>query len=204
MKIPLHSNHYLGPMPTVLVGANVDGKPNYMAVAWVGIMDFDFVSVAIHRGRHTYGGIVANRTFSINIPSFDLVQETDFCGMVSGKDFDKGALFESFYGQLGTAPMIQQCPINIECRLVHTLDIFPTHDAFIGQVVEVYGDEAYMADGEIDIAKVRPILFVQSEPAYWQLGERFGKLGSAGRELKARLLVPEPSYREGRPAEEDP
>ncbi len=173
-------------MPTVLVGANVHGKPNYMAVAWVGILDFNYISIAIERRRHTYVGIKENHTFSINIPSFKMIQETDYCGIVSGRHADKGALFDNFYGKLGTAPMIRECPVNMECRVVQTVQSMPSHNVVIGEIVETVCDEEYLTDGKVDLARLEPILFVGIDGSYWKLGERFGKIATAGDELKVR------------------
>jgi flavin reductase (DIM6/NTAB) family NADH-FMN oxidoreductase RutF len=93
MKRILGSRNVLYPLPTVLVGANVDGKPNYTAIAHLGVLDFSTVAVSMGRIHHTNLGIKQNKTFSINIPSVRHVRETDYCGLVSGRDADKGALF---------------------------------------------------------------------------------------------------------------
>lgn len=105
--------------------------------------------------------------------------------MVSGKNVDKAELFESFHGKLETAPMIKECPINMECRLIQTVD-FPKHDIFVAEIVENYCDEQYMTDGTVDFSKVRPILFVMNDRSYWKLGERFAKAWNIGKELKSR------------------
>ena len=77
-----------------------------------------------------------------------MVKETDYCGLVSGKNVDKGEFFEVFYGELKTAPMIAECPINMECRLIQTVD-FPRHDIFVGEIVAagINDDEGYMLGG---------------------------------------------------------
>jgi len=170
-------------MPTTLVGANVDGKPNYITIAHVGIMDLGSVSLGMHKMHYTNAGIKENETFSVNIPSVEMIKETDYCGLVSGKKADKASVFENFYGKLKTAPMIKECPINMECKLIRTVD-FPQHDIFIGEVVETYCDEECLADGIVDFAKIQPILFVMNDKSYWKLGERFAKAWDIGKELK--------------------
>ena len=76
--------------PTVLVGTMVDGKPNFMAVAWCGVVNSNppMISVSIRPSRYTFKGI-QTKEFSVNIPSTDIVKETDFCGIVSGAKIDK-------------------------------------------------------------------------------------------------------------------
>ena len=95
------------PMPALLVGANVNNKPNVMAAAWGGIANDvpPMISVAIRHRRHTLKGIRQNMTFSVNVPSADLVTETDYCGMASGTKVDKikACKFDVFYGKLNNA-----------------------------------------------------------------------------------------------------
>jgi flavin reductase (DIM6/NTAB) family NADH-FMN oxidoreductase RutF len=98
----------LYPMPVTLIGANVGGKPNYMTVAHVGIMDLSSVSLGLNKVHYTNRGIKENGTFSVNIAPEALVKETDYCGLVSGAKRDKASLLETFYGVLETAPMIAQ------------------------------------------------------------------------------------------------
>ncbi len=108
------------PMPVLLVGSNVNNKPNIMAAAWGGIANSEppMISVAIRPRRYTMKGILENITFSVNIPSVDQIKEADYCGIVSGVKSDKVAAcnFKIFYGKLGNAPLIEQCPVNLECK----------------------------------------------------------------------------------------
>ena len=171
-------------MPTTLVGANVNGKPNFITIAHVGIMDLGSISVGMAKVHYTNVGIKENGTFSVNIPSIELVKETDYCGIISGKNADKAGLFEIFFGDLKTAPMIRQCPINMECKLIKTVD-FPKHDVFVGEIVETHCDEHILTDGVVDFSKVHPILFAMNDRSYWKLGDRFAKAWNIGKELKA-------------------
>lgn len=183
MKKKLGAKNCMYPMPVTLIGANVGGKPNFITIAHVGIMDFSHVSLSMGKVHFTNVGIRENGTFSVNIPSVDIVKETDYCGLVSGRKADKGALFETFYGELGTAPMIEQCPLNMECRLVQTVDM-PMHDVFVGEIVEAYCDEKCMEGTDVDFARIEPILFAMYDKSYFKLGERFAKAWSVGKELK--------------------
>ena len=183
MKIELGSKNCLYPMPTVLVGALVDKKPNYLAIAHVGIMDLESVSLGMNKRHYTNTGIRTNKTFSINIPSTTMVKETDYCGLVSGKDNKKADLFKTFYGKLKTAPMIEQCVINMECELIKTVD-FPNHDIFIGKITNTFCEETVLTDGEVDFEKVQPILFAMNDQSYYSIGKKFAKAWSVGKELK--------------------
>ena len=134
-KVPTGLQMWIYPSPIVLVGANVDSKPNFLAVEACGIANAEppMISIAIRHNRYTDRGIRQNMTFSINLPSRDMVKETDYCGIVSGSKVNKVDVcqFRIFYGKLGNAPLIEQCPINLECKVAHILDL-GSHSLVIG------------------------------------------------------------------------
>jgi flavin reductase (DIM6/NTAB) family NADH-FMN oxidoreductase RutF len=176
MKKAMGGKPYLYPMPTTLVGAIVDGKPNFEAIAFCGIVESRPARIAVTSGtRHyTNAGIKAQGTFSVNLPSADMVAVTDYCGIVSGRNVDKSSLFEVFFGTLETAPMIAQCPICMECRLVSTLES-DVHDVFIGEIVETYIEESVLdSNGTPDILKVDPIIYSHFQSGYWRVGAYLG------------------------------
>lgn len=176
----------LYPMPTTIVGATVNARPNFLAVAHVGIMNHDtpqYVSIGLNKAHYTNAGIRENGTFSICLPSEDLVVETDYCGIVSGRKTDKAVLFDVFYGELQTAPMISQCPVCMECRLDRILD-FPRHQIFIGELVQTYVQESVISEGSIDLAKIKPLLFDMNTKKYYALGASLGDCWGTGKRLK--------------------
>jgi flavin reductase (DIM6/NTAB) family NADH-FMN oxidoreductase RutF len=179
-KVTVGPMPYMSVMPTVLVGANVKGKPNYMTAAWatVACMAPPMVCVALNKMRYTVKGIEENKTFSLNVPSVKLVVETDHCGLVSGTQADKSAVFHSTYGKLKTAPLAEECPVNIECRLFKSVDC-GSHLLYIGEIVEIHADAACLTDGKPDIAKIKPIVYAQS--AYFGVGKQVEKAFSAGK-----------------------
>jgi len=173
------------PHPAVLAGANVDGKPDFAAVAWAGVAASNppAVTIALQHHRYSLKGIRQNMTFSVNIPSEDLVKETDYCGTVSGARTDKvkDCGFKIFYGKLASAPLIEQCPINLECEVVHILNM-GSHALVIGKVVEVYVTEDCLTDGRPDVLKVKPITFFP--PKYRGIGGAIADTFSSGKENK--------------------
>lgn len=179
------------PMPALLVGANVDDKPNFLVVAWAGIASDTppMISVAIRQSRYTHKGICQNMTFSVNVPSIDFIKETDYCGIVSGSKVDKTQVcqFNVFYGKLTNAPLIEQCPINLECRVVHILDL-GSPSFFIGQVEETHVSENCLTDGNPDVNKIRPFIYSEDPIAlqYLAFGQVLAKAFNIGKELKAR------------------
>jgi len=189
-KVQMGPTTRVYPMPALLIGADVDGKPNFMTVAWGGIANAEppMISVAIRRSRHTHKGISQNMTFSVNIPSVDLVKETDYCGTASGAKVDKVKVcqFEVFYGKLGTAPLIEQCPLNLECKVVHTLEL-GSHTLFVGSIEETHVSESCLTDGKLDVSKIKLLIYV-GEPfrRYQALGEVLGEAFRIGLELRGR------------------
>jgi flavin reductase (DIM6/NTAB) family NADH-FMN oxidoreductase RutF len=178
----------LYPMPAFLIGANVGGKPNFMTAAWSGIACSNppMLTVALQHHRFTFKGIKENGTFSVNVPSADIVKETDYCGIVSGDKEDKVAVcgFKIFYGVVKTAPMIEQCPVNLECRLMHTLHL-GSHALLVGQIEEVHVSEECLTDGEPDVLKINPIIFCTgAEKKYFAFSQSLADAFSVGLEIK--------------------
>ena len=183
---PIGPVNALYPMPTTLVGVTVKGKPNFLAIAHVGILNHgtpQYLSIGLGKIHYSNDGIKENKAFSICLPSEDLMVKTDYCGIVTGNKTDKAALFDVFYGELKTAPMIRECPVNMELKLYDVLD-FTTHDIFIGELVETYADEGVMNGEKIDIQKLKPLLFDMASVKYYGLGQPLGNCWSAGKELK--------------------
>jgi flavin reductase (DIM6/NTAB) family NADH-FMN oxidoreductase RutF len=112
----------LSPLPVVLVGAQVKGRPNYLVIGYMSPFDFGkYIFFSLYKKRYTRIGIHENRTFSVNIPTENILTETDICGSKSGRELDKSTLFDTFYGKLNTAPMIRQCPMGRLFNLMRLL-----------------------------------------------------------------------------------
>jgi flavin reductase (DIM6/NTAB) family NADH-FMN oxidoreductase RutF len=184
MKEKIGAVNALYPTPTTLVGAMVNGKPNFINIAHIGIMTHTHISLGMGKPHYTNAGIKENKTFSVCIPSESLVVETDYCGIVTGKNTDKAVLFAVFYGELKTAPMIQQCQVCMECRLDRIID-FPTHDIFIGEIVQTYADESVLSGKNIDVSKLKPLLFDMNSKKYWSLGAAVANCWSVGQQYKS-------------------
>jgi flavin reductase (DIM6/NTAB) family NADH-FMN oxidoreductase RutF len=184
-KVTIAPTLFIPPMPVSLIGAQVEGQANFMTVAWLSRGNFDppMLAVAIGSGHHTPSGIKENRTFSVCLPSADLLEKTDYCGIVSGKRVDKTGLFEVFYGDLETAPLIAECPLCVECALARVVDL-PSNQLFIGDIATVHADESILTDGKPDPAKLDPLVLTMPDNHYRKLGDVVGKAWQAGKVLK--------------------
>ena len=178
---------FLYPMPLVIIGAKVEDKPNFMTIAWVSIVENSppMISISASKSHYTNKGIKETGTFSVNTPSVEMVEATDYIGLKSGKDIDKSELFNVFYGELKT-PMISQAPLNLECEVVHTVDFDIKHEIFIGQIKKVWAEESIIENNIPDIEKINPIMFSMNDNRYWNLGGSIGKAWSIGRGFKKK------------------
>ncbi len=172
------------PMPVVLVGTQVAGRPNFMAQGWITRCNYEppLLAVAINKGHYTYEGIMQTRQFSICIPGRDLLVETDYCGIVSGRDEDKADLFEVFYGNLPSAPLIADCPLNLACYVVNELE-FTTNTLFIAEICEAYADNTKMDGTRPGFREIDPFILTMPDNSYWSLGEPIGKAWQDGKKL---------------------
>lgn len=183
-KISVGTNVFIYPMPIVLVGTLARGKANFLTVGWVSRVNGNPPMMAVAINKLNYSGpfIVENGTFSVNIPSAGMREKVDYCGLVSGETVDKSEMFDVFYGGLKTAPMIRECPLCIECRLVKTLEL-PTSYVFIGEIVASHADEGCLYEGMPDVKKIDPFMISMPDGRYWTVGEQAGKAWSDGQIL---------------------
>ena len=182
MKKAIGAQTLLYPMPAVLVGAQVNGKPNFMTAAWCGIVASTppAISVSVRPERYTFQGISNQGTFSVNIPSAGIAEKVDYCGIYSGHKVDKSQIFIVEYGKLNTAPLIRECPANLECRVVHSLDL-GSHVIFIGEIIETYIDADCLTDEKADPVKIDPLIYTTAVGQYRRLGEIVGQAWRMGK-----------------------
>ena len=183
-KIKIENNAFTFPMPVVIVGAHVKGKPNHMAIGWVSRMSSNPPLIGIVScAHHTNKGIKENKEFSVCVPSIEMLKATDYVGIVSGADEDKSEIFDCCYGELKHAPMIKQCPVSVECKLIQTVNL-PTSELFIGEIINAYAGEKYMTDGRPDINKMRPFTLTMPDNNYRAVGDLVGKAWKDGMDYK--------------------
>ena len=113
-----------------------------------------------------------------------MVEITDYCGIVSGKKTDKSEVFDLFYGELETAPLIRNCPLSIECELVEIIES-ASNEIFIGEIMAIYTEEKFLTEGKPDFGKMKPLILSQPDTAYWSLGKSVAKAWSIGKKHKA-------------------
>ena len=175
------------PMPVFLVGANVDDKPNFMTLCYGGAVNWypPMVIIAMQDFKYTNKGIRQNKTFSVNLPTVDMVKETDYCGLNTGAKVNKvdACRFKVFYGKLQTAPMIEQCAVNLECKVMHMLHL-GVQDLIVGKIEETHFSDNCLTDGKPDAARIKPLVYYADDhPRYRTLGDPIARAFSVGKEL---------------------
>lgn len=153
----------LGPIPPALIGCGNEKEKNIITLAWVGVVNSSppMISVAVRPNRYSFDIIRDSGEFSVNLPNTDQVDLTDGCGNLSGRDLKK---FEHFNltavrGTLEYAPMIDECPISLECKVEKILEL-GSHTIFISRVVATYvSPEVTDEKGKIDFERCRLLGF---------------------------------------------
>ena len=179
-KTDFKPGNMLYPLPVVMVTVP-DGKDksNIITLAWAGTINSDpaMVSISVRKERYSYPLLMEAKEFCINLTNKDLAFATDLCGVKSGKNVNK-------WKETGLTPvpctsihghMIDESPVNIECKVVKTEDL-GSHTIFFGEVTAVHADDKYMDEkGTFDFESSNPIAY--SHGKYYTLGECVGKFG---------------------------
>ncbi|MRR14273.1 flavin reductase family protein, partial [archaeon] len=182
-RVKINNNVFI-PMPVTLVGCLLRGKANFMAAGWVSRVNANppWIGIGIGRSHATPEGIIENKSFSICFPGREKIPQTDYCGIVSGKNVDKSSMFTLFYGDLKTAPMIDEASLNLECSLVQTVE-GPTNYFFIGEIKGAYASSQCLENGRIDPRKAGFLVLTMPDNTYWTIGEPAGQACYDGKQL---------------------
>jgi len=173
------------PSPAALVtSVSEEGHPNIITLGEVfnvSISQPVILGIAIAKPRYSHELISATREYVVNLPTAGLVEAVDRCGSVSGREVDKFAAFglTAVRAEKVAPPLIAECPVNIECRVLGIQEI-GDHDLFLGEAVaEHVAEEALDEEGQILVDKLAPLCYLHSE--YWSCGKRLGRHGFSRR-----------------------
>jgi flavin reductase (DIM6/NTAB) family NADH-FMN oxidoreductase RutF len=180
-KKRLSAGTALYPVPVIIVSCvDESGRANLVTLAWTGTVCSEppMIGISLRPGRHSHPMIKQTGEFVVNIPSAEQVRVLDYVGSVSGRDISdkfEAAGLTPMPAHLVKAPLVKECPFNIECKVRQVLSL-GTHDLFLGEVVAVHADEEVLrADGALDPEKAHPIAYIGGE--YWSMGRRLGEHG---------------------------
>lgn len=174
------------PQPVfILATYGEDGTPDAMNAAWGGISEANQLTMCISAGHKTTANILARRAFTVSMATAAQVVACDYVGMASGNtvpDKLSKAGFHTTRSEFVDAPLIDELPMALECRLI---SYDPESCRLVGEIVNVSADESVLdAGGKIDPDKLQPITFDPIHNAYRKLGEKVGNAFSDGAALK--------------------
>lgn len=181
MKQIWRAGTMISPVPAVMVSCgSAEGEKNIITVAWTGTICSEpaMCYISVRKERHSYKMIRESGEFVINLTTKALARATDWCGVRSGKDFDKfshcGLTIESCPHI--SAPAIAESPINIECKVKQVIEL-GSHDMFIAEVLGVMVDDSLLdpQSGKLDLARAELLGYAHGE--YYALGEKLGTFG---------------------------
>ena len=174
------AGNMLYPAPVVMVSCALPGeKPNIITIAWAGTICSEpaMVSISVRPERHSHDIIKESGEFVINLVTRPLTRACDWCGVRSGKDYDKFKEMNltEYKSDFMEAPAIAESPVNIYCK-TKKIERLGSHDMYIAEIVGVTVDESYMDEnGKFNLNSTGLIAYSHGE--YFSLGEKLGKFG---------------------------
>ena len=180
MKQEFKGSEMLSPLPAVMVSLGEGEEANIMTAAWTGIINSrpPMTYVSIRKERHSHDIIMKTGEFVINLTTEDLLKATDWCGVKSGRDFDKwkemGLTKEE--ASVVKCPMIGESPVNLECKVTEVKEL-GSHDMFMAEIVKVHVDESIIdEDGHFDVVKAGLIAYIHGH--YYTINSKpLGRFG---------------------------
>ncbi|NLV17652.1 MAG: flavin reductase family protein [Syntrophomonadaceae bacterium] len=186
MKVEKKPATILYPVPAVMVTCQDEaGNFNIITIAWTGTVCSvpPMVSISVRPDRYSHKLISKSGHFVINIPTTDQVEAVDYCGMVSGREVDKFKKtgLTPIPASLVNAPLIKECPVNVECEVKQIIKL-ASHDLFLAEIVANHIDEEVLNDkGRLDMSRAKPLGYGTHK--YWALAEELGVYGFSREKL---------------------
>lgn len=152
------------PLPATMVSCQAEGfVPNIITISWIGIVNSEppMLSISVTPKRYSHRIIKKSGEFVVNLTSEDNLKATDFCGNRSGRDYDKFKEMNltPIPGKVTSAPLIKECPINLECK-VRRSHLLGSHEMFIAEIVAVHiNNDLLDVNGRPDIDKLKPLVY---------------------------------------------
>lgn len=188
MKKMLGPVERLFPMPCPLVVGGTMEHADALAVAWINVVSSTppTVAMGLRESRATLALIRTSGSFTVNIPTSSMAKLVDFCGLTSGRIVDKFAVtgLTLAPSRIVEAPLIEQCPFNLECR-VTSETVVGSYLVVFGEIVEAHADEDVLrADNQIDIEALDPLVYIAGAREYRRLGEKVADAFDVGKKLQ--------------------
>lgn len=180
---------FLSPVPVMLVGTyDASDRANIMAVAWGGLCCSQppCLAVSLRRSTWTHRALVERQAFTVSLPGRSLVSQTDFAGLVSGRNENK---FEALgltalAGEHVDAPYVGECPVVLELLLRHTLEL-GSHTQFVGEIMDVkVKEDCLTPDGLPDPMRIEALSYAPLVAEYHSTGSFVARAFAVGKTVK--------------------
>ena len=190
-KVEWKAGTFIYPKPAVMVTSGTMEKSNIMTVAWTGILNTNpaIVYISVRPERYSYNLIKESGEFVINLTTENLAYATDWCGVRSGKDYDKFKEMKLTKEKAKhvKCPIIKESPVAVECRVIDVKE-YGSHHTFVAEVLSIDADDQYIDEkGAFDISKCNLIAYANG--GYYSLDKKIGKFGySVEKKKKAKKV----------------
>jgi flavin reductase (DIM6/NTAB) family NADH-FMN oxidoreductase RutF len=189
-KVQWKAGTMLYPLPAVMVSCGIEEEElNIITISWTGTVNTDpaMLFISIRPERHSYDIIKKTGEFVLNLTNKELAYATDWCGVKSGKEFNKFKEMKltPMPSTMIKTPMIAEAPISIECKVTQIIPL-GTHDMFLAKVLAVHADKQYLdpETGAFNMQKAGLIAY--SHGMYYELGNQIGKFGFSVKKKRGR------------------
>jgi flavin reductase (DIM6/NTAB) family NADH-FMN oxidoreductase RutF len=175
----------LYPTPVTVVGTVVDGRVNFLTIAHVGIVEHGSFLISVDK-VHEFSdrGIRENGTVSVSLVNQSMLKAADYCGIVKGAGTDKSGVFRYHFGELENAPIIDEAPVSMACRVMNQVEVGNFTDYILKPVHTYVQEENLNEKGKIDYEKVSPILFEFQNAQYLSTGKVIGQCWNYGKNFQ--------------------
>lgn len=174
----------LYPTPTTVVGTLVDGRVNWVTIAHVGIVGMKDIVLSIYKGHYSNRGIEIGRTISVNIVTRDMLVRADYVGLNSGKNIDKSQVFDYYFENHKTAPIIEDAKLSMECEVMDIYETETEYNYILRLKNTLVAEEILDSEGNLDVLKLDPVMFDMRKRSYLSLGEKIGDAYRDGKEYR--------------------
>lgn len=179
-KIEILPKNMLYPCPVVLVSTrSAEGKDNIFTVAWAGTTNSvpPMLSISVSPSRYSHDLISENGVFVVNLPNEALVEAVDYCGLHSGREYDKFEACKLHKTEANhvNCPVIEEAPISLECRVTESIEL-KSHTLFNAEIVGIHVDEELLNEKKkVDLKKMNPLVYISHD--YYSVGELIARGG---------------------------
>ncbi|MBO6129635.1 MAG: flavin reductase family protein [Pseudobutyrivibrio sp.] len=175
----------LYPTPATVVGVKDGDKVNFLVIAHVGVVDHGHLLVSIDKAHEMTDEIIKKtKELSVSLINKDMLVRADYCGIAKGADTDKSNVFEHHFGELENAPIIDEAPVSMACKVIDQIEVGNFTNYILKPEHTYVQEECLNERGKIDYEKANPVLFEFQSAQYLSVGKVIGRCWVEGKAYK--------------------